>query len=72
LNLCDTAAVSAYSVLENEGFFFTGIKPLQEKEEYMILAYVGSQTIRYEDICLHDSAKPLLSYIQRHRGGGNT
>lgn len=72
LNLCDTAAVSAYSILESEGFFFTGIKPLQEKEEYMILAYVGSQTIRYEDICLHDSAKPLLSYIQQHRGGRNT
>lgn len=67
LNLCDAAAVSAYSVLINEGFFFTGIKPLQEKEEYMILAYTGSQRIRYEDIHLHDAGKPLMSYIQNHR-----
>ncbi len=72
LNLCDASAVSAYSVLENNGFFFTGIKPLQEKEEYMILANVGRQKIRYEDIHLHDSGKQLLSYIQQHRGGSST
>lgn len=67
LNLCDTAAISAYSVLKNKGFFFTGIKPLQELEEYMILAYIGSQTIRYEDIHLHDTGKSLMSYIKSQK-----
>lgn len=64
LNLCDVAAVSAYRVLKNAGFFFTGIKPLQEKEEYMILAYIGSRAIRYEDIHLHDNGRQLMSYIR--------
>lgn len=68
LNLCDPAAISAYSVLKNKGFFFTGIKPLQALEEYMLLAYIGTQTIRYEDIHLHDLGKPLMSYIQNQQG----
>lgn len=67
LNLRDGAAVSAYGALRDQGFFFTGIKPLQEEEEYMILAYTGSQRIRYEDIHLHDNGKELLSYIRRHQ-----
>lgn len=67
LNLRDKAAVSAYSALKDEGFFFTGIKPLQEEEEYMILAYTGSQRIRYEDIHLYGSGGELLSYIRLHQ-----
>lgn len=67
LNLRDVAAVSAYGALRDKGFFFTGIKPLQEEEEYMILAYTGSRRIRYEDIHLHDNGRELLSYIRLHQ-----
>lgn len=67
LNLRDAAAVSAYGALRDKGFYFTGIKPLQEEEEYMLLAYTGSQTIRYEDIHLHDNGRELLSYIRLHQ-----
>lgn len=33
----------------------------------MILAYIGSQTIRYEDIHLHDTGKSLMSYIKSQK-----
>lgn len=67
LNLCDRAAVSAYGALKEKGFFFTGVKPLQEEEEYMILAYTSSRKILYEDIHLEESGEKLLSYIRQHQ-----
>ena len=67
LNLCDSSAVYGYEMLRKEGFFFTGLKPLQIKEEYMLLAYTGGQVIRYEDIHLHEDGERLLSYIRLHQ-----
>lgn len=68
LNLRDLAAVYGYETFRQAGFFFTGLKPLQEKEEYMLLAYTGRQRIRYEDIHLHGDGERLLSYIKAHQG----
>ena len=67
LNLRDLAAVSGYETLFRAGFFFTGLKPLQENAEYMLLTYIGGQKIRYEDIHLHENGEKLLSYIKKHR-----
>lgn len=71
LNLRDPEAVSAYEVLRKKGFFFTGFKPLQENEEYMLLTYTGGQTIRYEDIHLHREGELLLHYIKKHQKCGS-
>lgn len=67
LNLKDPAAISAYEQLWQEGFFYTGLKPLQAREEYMLLAYTGRQIIRYGDIHLHQNGEALLSYIRAHQ-----
>lgn len=67
LNLCDPSAVYGYEVLRKAGFFFTGLKPLQIKEEYMLLSYIGGQVVRYEDIRLHEDGGQLLSYIRLHQ-----
>ncbi|MCI8371538.1 MAG: GNAT family N-acetyltransferase [Lachnospiraceae bacterium] len=66
LNIKDPAALYAYELLQQAGFFFTGLKPLQTLEEYMLLAYIGKQKIRYEDIHLQESGIWLLSYIKEH------
>lgn len=72
LNLRDPSAVYGYEILRKAGFFFTGLKPLQAEEEYMLLAFTGAQTIRYEDIHLHEAGEQLLSYIRLHQKSGFT
>lgn len=67
LNLRDFAAVYGYETLRQTGFFFTGLKPLQENAEYLLLSYIGRQKIRYEDIHLHENGEKLLSYIRMCR-----
>ena len=67
LNLRDLSAVYGYGILRSAGFFFTGLKPLQMQEEYMLLAYIGGQEVRYEDIHLHEDGERLLSYIRLHQ-----
>lgn len=67
LNICDLSAVYGYGILRSAGFFFTGLKPLQMQEEYMLMAYIGGQEIRYEDIHLHEGGERLLSYIRLHQ-----
>ncbi len=67
LNLRDVGAVCGYEILVRAGFFFAGLKPMQEKEEYMLLTYIGGQEIRYEDIHLHENGEKLLSYIRMLR-----
>ena len=38
----------------------------------MLLAFTGAQTIRYEDIHLHEAGEQLLSYIRLHQKSGFT
>lgn len=68
LNLRDPAAVYGYEGFRQAGFFFTGLKPLQEREEYMILAHTGKQKMRYGDIHLHEDGRRLFSYIKAQQG----
>ncbi len=70
LNIRDEAAVFAYRKLQQAGFFFAGLKPLQIREEYMLLAFLGRQQIRYEDIHLHGEGEKLLSYIMECQRDG--
>lgn len=67
LNIRDEAAVYACRILRQAGFFFTGLKPLQTGEEYMLLAYIGQQQIRYEDIHLYGEGKELLKVLSERR-----
>lgn len=67
LNMKDEAAVFAYELLRKAGFFFTGLKPLQIRKEYMLLSHTGRQQIRYQDIHLHEEGADLLSYIHAHQ-----
>ena len=67
LNIRDQAAVYAYRKLHQMGFFFTGLKPLQTSEEYMLLAYIGKQKIPYGEIHLYGEGEELLAYIGKHR-----
>ena len=70
LNIKDQAAVYAYEKLRENGFFFTGFKPLQSGEEYMLLAHIGDQEICTKKISLYADGSRLLAYIQKHRTSG--
>lgn len=66
LNMKDNNALEAYRILEEKGYFFTGIKPLNANGEFMLLCHIGSNSIRAEAIQLyHDSG--LLDYIRKGR-----
>ncbi|MCI9076532.1 MAG: GNAT family N-acetyltransferase [Dorea sp.] len=67
LNLRDPAAVYGYEKFRQAGFFYTGLKPLQENEEYMLLTHTGRQKMRYEDIHLHEDGERMLAYIKAHQ-----
>lgn len=67
LNIKDIAANFAYGRLRQAGFFFTGLKPLQDGAEYMLLAYTAGQSVRFQDIHLSGEGEELLSYIREHR-----
>lgn len=66
LNMKDNAAVFSYRRLCEAGFFFTGIKPMQTGAEYLLLAFIGEQKIRYGDIHLYGQGE-LLAYIRANR-----
>ena len=67
LNIKSPAAVYAYEKMQREGFFFTGLKPLQSDCEYMLLSFIGERNIDTNNICLHESGEELFTYIKTHR-----
>ncbi|MCM1046250.1 MAG: GNAT family N-acetyltransferase [Candidatus Gastranaerophilales bacterium] len=72
LNCSDRYAVWAYRELVKRGYFFTGLKPLCGKAEYMVLHHAGQVRIYFEDYVLSEEFAQLRGYIKREyeaRGG---
>lgn len=67
LNLKDCNAVRAYRLLRRKQFFFSGMKPLNENGEFMMLSNIGSKKIPYGEIALHEAGNDLLDYIKERR-----
>ena len=65
LNCNDKNAVWAYRVLEEEGYFFTGLKPLCSKREYMVLHNPGKIEIFFEDYVVSEEFNGLLRYVSK-------
>ena len=63
LNCNDKNAVWAYRVLEEEGYFFTGLKPLCSKKEYMVLHNPGKVKIFFKDYVVSEEFAGLLRYV---------
>ena len=65
LNCNDKNAVWAYRLLEKKGYFFTGLKPLCSKKEYMVLHNPGEVEIYFEDYVVSEEFETLLNYIAK-------
>lgn len=65
LNCSDKNAVWAYHVLEGLGYFFTGLKPLCSKHEYMVMHNAGEVGIYFEDYVVSDEFGELLRYVNK-------
>ncbi|MCH5257758.1 MAG: GNAT family N-acetyltransferase [Lachnospiraceae bacterium] len=65
LNCNDKNAVWAYRMLEKAGYFFTGLKPLCSKKEYMVLHNPGEMEIYFEDYVVSEEFKRLLNYVAK-------
>lgn len=65
LNCSDKNAVWAYRMLEVEGYFFTGLKPLCGKDEYMVMHNPGEVEIYFEDYVVSSEFARLLNYVRK-------
>lgn len=67
LNINDKNAITAYRILEKEGYFFTGLKPLCGEFEYLIMHHPATVEFYPEDYILSPEFRTLLSYCVRMR-----
>lgn len=68
LNINDENAVWAYRQLTGWGYFFTGLKPLCAKQEYMVLHHAGEVEICFEDYAASPEFRELINYIGERKG----
>lgn len=64
LNINDRNAVWAYRQFKENGYFFTGIKPLCSDREYMILHNSGEVEFYLEDYVVTEEFTELIKYIE--------
>ena len=65
LNCSNKEAVWAYHVLEEAGYFFTGLKPLYGKKEYMVMHNPGEVEIYFEDYVVSSEFAKVLNYVRK-------
>lgn len=63
LNMESPSSGPVYAFFRKKGFYFCGIKPLNQEGEYLMLAHTARCLERYEDIVLERGGKELLDYI---------
>ncbi len=65
LNINDVYAVWAYELLQEMGYFFTGLKPLCSGQEYMVLHHCGDVEIYFNDYIVSDEFVVIVDYIKK-------
>jgi RimJ/RimL family protein N-acetyltransferase len=64
INLNDPGCPDACRVLEEQGFFFTGLQPLSGKYEYMIMHYSPHIPVAFDNIMVIPEFNTQFKYIQ--------
>ncbi len=59
----ESAALTAYEDLKNEGFFYTGIRPLCSEKEQILMQYTGDVYFCFEEFSLTDDFQTLLGEV---------
>jgi hypothetical protein len=64
INLNDPGSPGACCMLEERGFFFTGLQPLAGSYEYMILHYSPAIAVPFERVMVIPEFEEQFKYIQ--------
>ncbi len=64
INCNDPGAVWAYEVLQEMGYFFTGLKPLCSEREYIVMHHEGEMQIYFEDYWVSGEFASLIGYVE--------
>lgn len=64
INCNDPGAVWAYEVLQEMGYFFTGLKPLCSEREYIVMHHEGEVQIYFEDYWVSGEFANLIGYVE--------
>lgn len=67
LNMKDPGCPAAYEIFRNNGFYFSGILPLTEAGEYLLLSKTDRCLENFELIALGDGGEDFISYIRSKR-----
>jgi len=67
LNMLNPNCETVYRRLTEMNFYFSGVKPLSEKGEYLLMAQTDNCVNSFEDIQLPEEEKEILNYILRRR-----
>ncbi len=62
INICDSGFLSGYNALLKEGFYFSGIKPLSENREYLILSNSKNCQENFNEVNIFHNEK-FIKYI---------
>lgn len=65
LNINDRSAVWAYQTLTEQGWFFTGLKPLCSDREYMVLHNAGEMENCMGDYVLTEEFQEIYQYLKK-------
>ncbi len=65
LNCNDPGAIRSCELLEEMGYFFTGLKPLCSQREYLILHHPGEVEIYFDDYQATEEFQRLIQYIEK-------
>lgn len=69
LNISDPSAVKAYEILENNGYFFTGILPGCTAGEYMMMTHLMEIPMKWDRITPVGAYRDIMDYIREHSDG---
>lgn len=64
LNCSHDSALYASRILQDMGYFFTGLKPLCSEREYMVFHHPGRVEICFEDYAVSEEFGRLLGYVR--------
>lgn len=67
LNMNEKGSKSAYEILKQNGFYYSGVKPLSKAGEYMLLSKTERCSENFKDICLPESSMQFRHCIEQQR-----
>lgn len=68
INMNNPSAASAYKVMEDNGYFFSGIMPGSDNGEYMIMQHIMGNPVEWDKIVTTGAFTDIMEYVKRNKG----